>query len=287
MSEKRIVALGDFDGVHLGHKELLRHLSEWAASLQAEPVVLSFDRNTKGRKRITAPMVRDYYLRRYGIEEIRILPFDEWKDVSAEDFAEGFLKNELHAVGLICGEDLHFGKDRLGNEFTLIGKGIAVRKIKDQLMNDLRISSSAIRADLEQGNLLAAEAKMGHPFTLMGEVTHGKGLARQHGCPTANLPLAKEQLLLPFGVYAAWVWAEDRCYPAAANLGVRPTLEKEGEANLEAHLLEEAPDLYGKTIRVELKSYIRREMRFESEEALFEQIKRDGEICKARLEKSK
>ena len=285
MSEKRIIAMGDFDGVHLGHKELLRGLSEWAASLQAEPMVLSFDRNTKGSCRITGPLEKEYFLRRYGIKAIRNLSFDEWKDVSAEEFAESFLKKELNVVGVICGEDFHFGKDRGGNEFTLISKGIAVRKIQNQLVNDLRISSSAIREDLQKGDLQAAEIKMGHPYTLIGEVAHGKGIARNHDCPTLNLPLAQDQLLLPFGVYAAWVYLGEARYPAAANLGIRPTLEKEGVANLEAHLLEGGQDLYGATIRVELKSFIRREERFEDEEALFEQIKKDGEVCRVRLER--
>lgn len=285
MIEKRVIAIGDFDGVHKGHQALLRQLIEWGASLQAEPMVLSFDVNTKGKKRITSPKVREELLCGLGISQMMILPFEEWKEVSAEEFAEGLLKEKLRVAGLICGEDFHFGKGREGNEFTLIGKGIAVKKIENTQLDDLRISSSSIRECIEKGDLEQAEAQMGHPFALIGEVAHGKGLAHQYGTPTLNLPIGEEQLLPPFGVYAAWVYLDGVRHPAAANIGVRPTVEKEGKPNLEAHLLGCEGDLYGRQVRVELKSYIRKEACFESEQALFEQIKKDGEICKARLEK--
>lgn len=285
MIEKRVIAIGDFDGVHKGHQALFQQLIEWGASLQAEPMVLSFDVNTKGKKRITSPAVREELLRSLGICGMMILPFDEWKEISAEEFTDSLLREKLGVVGLVCGEDFHFGKGREGNEFTLISKGIAVKKLKNTLLDDLRISSSSIRECIETGDLERAEAQMGHPLILVGEVIHGKGLAHQYSTPTLNLPVEQDQLLPPFGVYAAWVYLDEARYPAAVNIGVRPTVEKEGIPNLEAHLLGCEGDLYGRKVRVELKSYIRKEACFESEQALFEQIKKDGEICKARLEK--
>lgn len=285
MIEKRVIAIGDFDGVHQGHQAVLGQLIRWSGSLQAEPLVLSFDVNTKGKKVITTAAVREYYLRQYGVPRLELLSFEEWREVSAEEFADQLLKEKLQTVGLVCGEDFHFGKDRAGNEFTLIGRGIAVKKIDPALMDDIRISSSAIRTYIEKGELSAAEKRMGHPFTLMGEVAHGKGLAHQYGTPTINLPIGEEQLLPPFGVYAAWVYVDGERFAAAANIGVRPTVEKEGCVNLEAHLIGCERSLYGCKVRVELKSYIRKEMRFEDQDALFAQIKKDGEICNERLEK--
>lgn len=284
MTVNRVVAIGDFDGVHLGHQEILHQLKEWAASLQAEAMVLSFNTNTKGRKVITTVPMRNWYFEQYGIEHSRLLSFEEWKDVPAEEFVEQFLKKELQTVGVICGPDFRFGKDRNGTEFTFISGGIAVKKLNGTTVGDVRISSSAIRKDLEEGNLERAEKRLGHPFCLMGTVTHGKGLARQFGTPTVNLDISAQQLLPPFGVYAAWVYAGGACYPAAANIGVRPTVENNGAPNLEAHLLCKAPDLYGQEIRVELKSYLRRELKFEDQEQLFLQIQKDGEQSKARLE---
>ncbi len=284
MNMNRVIAIGDFDGVHLGHRKLLEVLKEWAESLSAEPMLLSFDMNTKSRKIITDAKVREYYFRAYGITHWKILPFEDWKDVEADDFAQAFLKEELGVVGVVSGQDLHFGKNRSGNEFTLISHGIAVKKIENQMVEDLRVSSSRIRSLIEAGKLPEAERLLGHPFTLMGEVCHGKGLARAFGKPTVNLPLSEQQLLPPFGVYAAWVYWEGEKYPAVANIGVRPTVEKGALPNLEAHILSNVPELYEKELRVELKGYLRKEMKFESKEELFLQIEKDGEQSLARLE---
>lgn len=280
MMKNRVVAIGDFDGVHRGHQEVLKALCAWAQELDAEPMAISFDVNTKGRKCITDHRTKKYYLRQCGVETLIILPFEGWRDVPAEEFAKDFLKEELGAVGVLSGEDLHFGKDRAGNEFTLLSAGIAVKKAQDLQEEAKKISSTAIRQWLEQGELEKAAAAMGHPFTLMGEVCHGKGLARQFGLPTVNIPLESGQLLPPFGVYAAWVYEGERRWPAVANIGVRPTVDAEGAPNLEAHLLEEAPDLYGKTLRVEFTAFLRSERKFENQEDLFLQIKSDGEKSK-------
>lgn len=284
MRENRVIAIGDFDGVHLGHQELFRELKDWAESLHAEAMLLSFDQNTKNRKVITGRAVKEFYFRQYGIEHWRVLPFEDWKAVSAEDFTKNFLKEELGVVGLVAGQDFHFGKDRAGNEFTLIANGIAVKKIENQTVEDLRVSSSSVRKAVEEGDLALAERQMGHPFCLLGTVTRGKGLAREYGLPTVNIPLPEQQLLPPFGVYAAWVETEGNRYPAVTNIGVRPTVEKEGVPNAEAHILASVPELYGQDLRIELKAYLRREMKFESNDALFMQIKKDGEQSLARLE---
>ena len=280
MRKNRVVSIGDFDGVHRGHREVLEQLCAWAQELDAEPMAISFDCNTKGRKIITAPGIKEYYIRQCGVERLKVLPFEQWKEVAAEEFACDFLKEELGVVGVLSGGELHFGKDRTGNEYTLIAQGIAVKKAEDLKEDSQKISSSLIRQWIEQGNLAKAEEALGHPFELMGEVCHGKGLARKFDLPTVNISLDKRQILPPFGVYAAWVQGEGRRWPAVANIGIRPTVETEGEPNLEAHLLEDAPDLYGKTLRIELHQFLRSERKFENSEQLFLQIKEDGEKSK-------
>lgn len=280
MMKNRVVAIGDFDGVHRGHRALLTALAAWAKELDALPTAISFDRNTKGRQRITAPAIKEYYLQECGIAEQIILPFEEWKDVSAEAFAQDYLKDQLGVVGLISGGDLHFGKGGAGNEFTLLSCGIAVKKITDEIFSCGRISSSAIRSCLEQGDLATAAEAMGHPFELTGAVCHGKGLARKFGLPTVNLPLAEDQLLPPLGVYAAWADSEKKRWRAVANIGIRPTVDAAEQPNLEAHLLDCDEDLYGQTLRVSLVEFLRPELKFEDTDALFLQIKEDGERSK-------
>lgn len=257
----------------------------WAAELDAEPMAISFSANTKGRRIITCPEIKEYYIRQCGVEQMVFLPFEEWKDVSAEAFVEDFLKKECAVVGILSGGDLHFGKERQGNEFTLLSHGIAVKKAEDQKIEGERISSSAIRGWLEQGELAKAEAAMGHPFGLLGKVCHGKGLAHTYGLPTVNIALAENQLLPPYGVYAAWAKGIGKCWPAVANIGIRPTVEQTDVPNLEAHLLEDADDLYGESLRIELKAFLRGEQKFNGPEELFLQIKKDGKQSKEVLEK--
>ncbi len=284
MIKNRVVAIGDFDGVHRGHQEILRQLVAWANELDAEPMVISFIANTKGKKVITCPEIKEYYMRQCGVEQVRFLPFEQWKDVSAEDFAENFLKKECGVVGVLSGEDLHFGQGRKGNEFTLLSHGIAVKKAGDQKIGEMRISSSAIRGWLETGDLARAEEALGHPFALMGKVCRGKGLAHTFGMPTVNISIAEEQQLLPFGVYAAWAEGRGQRWKAVANIGVRPTVEQTDRPNVEAHLLEQTEDLYGETLRIDFKAFLRAEKKFRNAEELFLQIKTDGEQSKEVLE---
>lgn len=284
MSKIKVAAIGDFDGVHRGHQAIFSQLCQWARELEADPMVISFDRNTKGRKVLTDAAMKQWYLQSYGIGQVEVLSFDQWKDVSAEEFVDRCLKDQLNIVGIVAGEDLHFGKDRGGNAFTLIAKGIAVRKVDPVCAEELQVRSSVIRSLIEAGELAKAERLLGHPFALMGKVRHGKGLARQYHLPTVNLVPDAAQLLPPFGVYAARVYLGDTCYPAVANVGVRPTVEKDAAPNLEAHILAEVSELYGQTLRVELCSYLRGERKFENEAQLFAQIKEDGERSIARLE---
>ena len=279
----RVITIGDFDGVHCGHQAILQQLNRWATSLQAEPMVVTFEGNTKGSRYITDIRQKQRYLLQYGAAACKVLSFEEWKNVSAEDFVR-YLKEELQVVGVACGKDFRFGKDRAGTEFTLIAGGISVKKIENVTSEDVRISSSAIRTALAKGDLEQVEKWLGHPYELMGEVCRGKGLARQFGLPTVNLALEEQRLLPPFGVYAAYVCIGEERYPAVANIGVRPTVEQHGLPNLEAHILGEVPELYGTEIRVELCSYLRKEQKFETEEALFLQIQEDRERSKARLE---
>ena len=280
MMKNRVAAIGDFDGVHRGHQEILQQLVAWAAELDAEPMVISFIANTKGRRVITGAEMKEYYIRQCGVEQVIFLPFDQWKDVPADAFAEEFLKKEHAVVGVLSGGELHFGKDRSGNEFTLLSHGIAVKKANDRMMGEHKISSSSIRDWLERGELAKAEEALGHPFSLMGKVCHGKGLAHTFGLPTVNIPLPADQLLPPYGVYAAWAEGCGKRWPAVANIGVRPTVEQTDVPNLEAHLLEDAEDLYDQTLRIEIKAFLRGEEKFSDPDALFLQIKMDGEKSK-------
>lgn len=280
----RVVAIGDFDGVHLGHRALLEKLREWSAELGAEPFILTFEGNSKGKPVITDLAAKEVLFAELGIKQWRALSFADWKDVPAKTFAADFLKKELCAIGVVIGGDFRFGKERRGSEFTLIEERIAVKKVEYRLAEGERISSSVIRAAIAAGRLEEAERLMGHPLLLIGNARHGKGLASRYGMPTVNLRLSSAQILPPFGVYAAWVTLRGTRYPAAVNIGVRPTVERDAPPNLEAHLLAELPSFYGENVRVEPVSFVRAEQIFPSETDLFSAIRTDAEKCRAILE---
>lgn len=292
--QKRVIALGFFDGVHRGHGALLSRVAGKAAELGAAPAAVTFDTHPENlifgspMPLINSPLDRAELMRRYyGIREVIVAHFDDrMMHMPWEDFITEFLVREHGAVHLVAGHDFHFGykgegnPDRLREKCARLGVGCDI--IPKVELDGITISSTYIRTLLAQGEIERANYFLGHPHPLTDTVQHGKKLGSTLGFPTVNLRFQPGVLIPARGVYAARVWfenGESRC--AVTNVGVRPTVDSHGEVNVEGFILDFDGDLYGQTVRMEFYRYLRGEQKFPTLEALREEIMRNAEETRA------
>ena len=287
---KRVYALGFFDGVHLGHQALLSACRELADTLDAMPCALTFDTHPQSLVTGTAPGLikspadRLELLRQFHMEQVFTLHFDsQTMSMPWQDFFT-YLVEDMHAVGLVCGDDFRFGYKGEGNAQKLAEAcaqaGIACRIVPEQTVDGVRVSSTHIRGLIERGEVEAAAAFLGHPHGLSGEVVSGRKLGRTIGVPTANLLIPEGVITPQFGVYACLVAIQGKQYPAVANVGTRPTVGGH-RVTVEPWILDFEGDLYGKTITVEFHKFLRPEEKFPSLEVLQQQIQTDAQQTKA------
>lgn len=285
---RKVIALGFFDGVHLGHQALLRRAAERAAEKGFTPAVFTFDRSP--REFVTGvpvPLLTTAEERRqavrelFPIEEVIIAPFDkEMMTMPWVDFVL-MLAQRCHAGWLVAGHDFRFGHRNSGTPTLLARKsaqlGIGCDIIPAVTLDGVTVSSTHIRGLLEQGNVEEARRFLGRPFSLTGTVRHGKGLGSRLGAPTVNLIPPEGHLVPAYGVYAARVTVDGQSFPAVTNVGVRPTVDVNGGVTVESHLLDQTLGLYGETCRVEFLKMLRPEQRFPDLDALRAQIARDAD----------
>ena len=281
-----VVALGNFDGVHLGHAHLLRMAH--GARPDADLAVLSFEphprevfRPDDPPFRLTLSAERAGALERLGVSVLYEMPFDAaFSGMSAEDFVSGVLHAGLGARHLVCGPDFAFGHRRGGNAAFLAGRaealGIGLTVVPPLTDEAGQISSSRIRRALQDGYPEWAAEKLGRPWAIRGEVAHGDARGRTIGFPTANIALGRH-LEPARGVYAVVVTlADGRVRHGAANIGRRPTVNAGPESRLEVNLFDFAEDLYGQELSVALLAYLRPERKFSGLEELRGQIGADA-----------
>ena len=283
------LAIGVFDGVHLGHRAVIERACADARQAGGTPAVVTFDphpvrvlRPDKAPRLLTSTPHKIRLIRSLGIEHLLIVPFD--RAFAATDPAR-FIEQLAEAgrpLREICvGHTWSFGKDRAGNLEMLaqLGArlgfaevGVPVVEIAGEI-----VSSTLIRAAVERGDLGPAGAMLGRPYSVLGTVRHGDGLGRQLGFPTANLSAHNEQFP-PNGVYAVVVSVGGEARPGIANIGVRPTIaHATGERVFEVHLFDFQGDLYGQDIEVTFRERVRDEQKFASVDELKAQIARDSE----------
>jgi riboflavin kinase/FMN adenylyltransferase len=286
------VAIGVFDGVHLGHRHVLAETRRMAAEHGAQSAVVTFDRHPASLVRPeSAPQLltdldqRLELLEACGIDTTLVVTFDEARSKeSAEDFVQTVLVDRLAARAVVVGADFHFGHQRRGDVAMLrsMGQELGFEVDGIELLASKRVgakvvSSTAIRAALAEGDLGEANRMLGRPHEVGGVVQHGDERGRELGFPTANVAVPSEICLPADGIYAGWYQRPSgEPLPAAISLGRRPTFYEEADASLlEAYLLDFSGDLYGEAARVRFVSRLRGEVRFESVEALVEQMHRD------------
>ena len=292
--KERVIALGFFDGVHLGHGALLRRTADEAARRGCTPAVFTFDRPPKeGVTGVPCPLInspedrRNLVHRLYGIQDVLMVPFDsEMMTTSWEDFVTEILVRRYHAVHLVAGHDHHFGHRNQGSPELLARKcgelGLGCDIIPKVEIGGITVSSTYIRRLLELGQVSRANRFLGHPHVLTGTVRHGRGIGSSRLFPTANLIIPPHVLVPSHGVYATQATLEDGSrYAAVTNVGVRPTVHNGSDVTVEACLLDFQGDLYGKRLRLEFFEHLRQEVRFDSLDALKAQIQADAEATRA------
>ena len=290
--KKRIYALGFFDGVHMGHQALLEQCRVLAGQLGCGCAAITFDAHPQSLFSDGTPTLittchdRQQLLRRYGMERIHCFPVS--KEVMSTPW-EAFLVQLLEegAAGFVCGDDFRFGHRGEGNAAKLqefcSARALPCVIVPEQTLNGRRISSTLIRALIEEGDMDTATAFLGHPHILSGMVVPGQQLGRKLGVPTANLLIPTGIAVPKFGVYACRVVVDSESYAAVANVGTRPTVSGIG-ITVEPWILDFSGDLYGREIQLEFHRFLRPEMKFDNLAALTQQIHRDAALTRLYFE---
>lgn len=293
-TKKTAAALGLFDGVHLGHRAVLRSAAEMAEQGLC-PCAFTFPPDCVSSKGaagyIYGEAEKRYILgNAFGIMNVISPPFSDICGMDGESFARDIVCGEMNAAFVCCGEDFRFGRGASCgiSELARFGEkyGFAVKTVEDVYFSGRRVSSTAIRSLLEKGDVRRAGELLGEPYMIMKTVERGAALGRTIGFPTINQLFDKSRLVPAFGVYASRTYVEGTAYPSVTDIGVKPTVDYGGSPLAETHICGFSGDLYGKTVRVSLIDFIRREMKFSSLDELRGQINSDIKAAMDMAEKS-
>lgn len=286
-----VATIGNFDGVHRGHQAILARMRERSAALGLPSCVVIFEPQPReffspdtAPPRLTRLREKLELLAAEGVDRVLCLAFNRrLRELSAQAFVETVLVDGLGVRHLEVGDDFRFGCDRAGDFDFLcragISEGFTVEAATTVEVNGERVSSTRVREALQSGDMALVERLLGRPFSISGRVLHGQKLGRQLGAPTANIQLKRRRVPL-CGVYVVSTELDGRRWPGVANIGVRPSVDGDGRAHLEMHLLDFAGDLYGRHLAVTFHHKLRDEQRFASLAALKTAI--DADIAAAR-----
>lgn len=287
------VAIGKFDGIHLGHADIIGRLIARARERDLDAVVFTFEDNPQRAFRpdstpqnLMSAERRSELIEALGPDEIVMVPFDrDFSEISAEAYVRDMLVGQLNARHVIVGEDHRFGHRAAGNVDLLreLGPelGFTVEVVGE--VHDAggeRISSTRIREALTEGRVEDAGAMLGRPVEVIGEVVHGDARGRELGFPTANLGGEMSGFVPGDGVYAGWAWHDGTRYPAAISVGINPTFRVSGQSRVEAFLLDVSLDLYGEQLRVEFTHRLRDMVAYAGVPALIAQM--DADVVRTR-----
>ena len=289
-----VLTIGNFDGVHRGHAEVIANLVKKARQLELPATLMTFEPQPQelfagqnAPARISLLRDKIALLAELGVDRLLCVRFDKkFAQLPPEQFIESLLVDKLGVRYLVVGDDFCFGQQRRGN-FDMLKQageqhGFAVVNTDSFLVGDQRVSSTMVRDALAKGNLELTRRLLGHPYTLSGRVVHGQQLGRMLGFPTANIAL-KRQVVPVRGVFAVRLsWPGSTPFDGVANVGFRPTVKGQN-CLLEVNLFDFSGDLYGQRVEVELVAKIRDEKPFHSLDALQKQIMNDADKAKALL----
>jgi riboflavin kinase/FMN adenylyltransferase len=287
------LALGSFDGLHVGHRQVIRQA---IADTRAVPSVVSFWPHPREvlygepRLRLDLPNEKLSLLEPLGIRQLVLVPFTtELAALSPEAFVESVLLDTLQAERIAVGANFRFGHKRAGDAALLHkvagARGVHVQVVEIVEDGNGRMSSSRIRAALDSGDLDSARGLLGRPYRFQGRVVRGRGLGRELGWPTANLQVDGRKFLPGLGVYAAWAQlnGEGERLAAVMNLGPQPTVDPTSPSAVEVHLLDRSIELEGRQLLVEPVERLRGQVKFDGLDALSAQIGRDADRARTLL----
>lgn len=286
--DRPIVTTGTFDGVHFGHRKIIKRLRQLAHDSAGETVLLTFFPHPRivlfpddhGLSLLNTMEEKEALLEEAGIQHLIIHPFTkEFSRLSSINFVRDILVDQLNTHKLVIGYNHHFGRNREGSfehlkEFAPV-YGFEVEEIPAQLLDDVGVSSTKIRKALSSGAVAQAAEFLGYHYSISAQVVHGNAIGRSLDFPTANLQPNDELKLIPQnGVYAVWVVVQDVRYKGMMNIGVKPTFENQ-KRTLEVHILGFDQLIYGSEIKVEFVQKVREEIKFENASLLHQQLLSD------------
>jgi riboflavin kinase/FMN adenylyltransferase len=290
------LTIGNFDGVHRGHQALLKKLVQTAKEKNIQSCVMTFEPHPieyfapeKAPSRILSLRDKLEALAEVGIDQVLVIHFNQhFANLSPTEFVEKILVNGLQVQSILIGDDFHYGAKRAGNFLSLCEAGqkygFTVERMETLEENNQRISSSATREALKQGDLSLARQLLGRPYMFSGHVLHGQKLGRTLGFPTLNISLANKlhrRKPAAQGIFIAQVHGlSDNPLPAVASLGQRPTVDDSGRYLLEVHIFNFNQLVYGKLVRIELLEKIRDEAKYNDLETLKNAIDQDATAAK-------
>ena len=280
-----VATIGMFDGVHLGHQFVLHHVVETAREQGLQSMAITFDQTMPRDQVLTSLSAKRLLLSKTGIDRIEVLQFtDELRQMTAREFMQQVLRDQLDVKILLTGYDNRFGHNREEgfDDYVRYGKelGIEVKSLPPapSKRRGRTISSSFIRQLLTEGHVGKASEGLGYPYTILGRVEHGEHVGTKLGFPTANLvPVDEKQLIPAAGAYAVKVRVENSVEwkHGMMNIGMRPTFDGH-KRTLEVHIFRLNEDLYGQQMLVSFVERLREEQRFENVEALISQLQQDA-----------
>ncbi|MDY7395733.1 bifunctional riboflavin kinase/FAD synthetase [Aureibaculum sp. 2210JD6-5] len=294
-----IITIGTFDGVHIGHQEIIKNLIKQGSKSDLNSVILTFFPHPRmvlqqgtDLKLLTTLSEKIALLEKTGLQNLVIEPFTkEFSRLTALDFVRDILIKRLKLKKLVIGYDHHFGRNREGNfkQLQEYGSlyGFTVEEIPAQDIKDISVSSTKIRNALLEGNIKKANSFLGYEYLLTGEIVHGKGLGNKYNYPTINIHIEEPYKLIPKpGVYIVKTKLKDENLFGIMNIGFRPTVNGKHQT-IEVHLLDFNENLYGETISISIAHRLRDEQKFDSLEDLFSQIKEDEKLARKLIETGK
>lgn len=285
-----VITIGTFDGVHMGHRQVINRLKAEAQVIGGETVIITFHPHPRkivssailGIRLINTLEEKTELLREMGIDHLVVVPFtDAFANQPAEDFLANFIVGRFHPHTIIIGYDHRFGRDRLGDYRLLERKAeqynYQLKEIPKHVLENISISSTNIRESILHSDIATANKLLGYDFFFSGEVVHGDKLGRKLGYPTANLRSLHEEKIIPGnGIYAVYAETEGsgKKMKGMMSIGFRPTVDGKKRV-VEVNIFDFDKEIYGQTLKVIVKKYLREEVKFDGLEALVKQIDQD------------